>query len=122
MDTLGRVAAEAAANLSQILLLLLVFFLLIFSVTPRTLPRVTAADELVVTVSAEGLAPGDGCPVPAAQQFELTWFKLKDLAMIELKRTAPKARMGGEWTGNGKQDGQKGEQKRSPSHTRSSTW
>lgn len=52
--------------------------------------RVSPADELVVTVSAEGLAPGDGCPVAAADQFELNWFKHHDLAMIKLKRTAPK--------------------------------
>lgn len=56
----------------------------------------------MLTVSAEGLAPGDGCPVPAAQQFELTWFKHKDLAMIKLKRTAPKVRTGeGSGTGSG---------------------
>ena len=49
-------------------------------------------DELVVTVSGEGLAPGDGCPVSAFDQFEVTWFKHNDLAMIKLKRTAPKVR------------------------------
>ena len=49
-------------------------------------------DELVVTVSGEGLSPRDGCPVSAIDQFELTWFKHNDLAMIKLKRTAPKVR------------------------------
>ena len=51
-------------------------------------PHSFFTDELVITVSAEGLAPGDGCPVAALDQFELTWFKHKDLAMIKLKRTA----------------------------------
>jgi len=45
-----------------------------------------------VFVSGEGLgseAGGAACSVPALDQFQLTWFKHKDLAMVKLKRTAP---------------------------------
>jgi hypothetical protein len=52
-----------------------------------------------VFVSGEGLgseaaAGAAPCTVPALDQFQLTWFKHKDLAMVKLKRTAPAECMG----------------------------